>query len=118
VPVCSTGSTLAPTYARLVRLAIDLAEGGEGGVTDRLLDAPEVAELLSVPVSWVREHTRSGAIPHLTLGRYKRYREDDVLAWLEELSAGGGPRFQRYTPRSSLNGPRGAATPEGLTPKE
>ena len=60
-------------------------------MSERLRTADEIAELLSVPVSWVREHTRSGAIPHLELGRYKRYREDDVLAWLEELSAGGGP---------------------------
>jgi excisionase family DNA binding protein len=87
-------------------------------VTGRLLTARELAALLSVPVSWVREHTRSGAIPHIALGRYKRYREEDVLAWLEDLSAGGGPRFRRYTPRSSVNGPRGATTPEGLTPKE
>ena len=42
-------------------------------MTDRLLEAKEVAELLSVPETWVREHTRSGAIPHVPLGRYVRY---------------------------------------------
>ena len=30
------------------------------GVSDRLLDAHEAADLLNVPVSWVRESTRSG----------------------------------------------------------
>jgi excisionase family DNA binding protein len=86
-------------------------------VSERLLTAGEVAELLSVPVSWVREHTRSGAIPHLELGRYKRYRLDDVLAWLDDLAGGQGPRFRRYHP-ASTNGPRDARTSEGPTPKE
>jgi len=32
-------------------------------MTDRLLTTAEVAELLAVPISWVRESTRSGAMP-------------------------------------------------------
>jgi excisionase family DNA binding protein len=60
-------------------------------VTDRLLTANEVAEWLAVPVSWVRESTRSGAMPHVELGRYKRYREDDVARWLEECARPGRP---------------------------
>jgi excisionase family DNA binding protein len=60
-------------------------------VSDRLLRADEVAELLAVPVSWVRESTRSGAIPHLELGRYKRYRLGDVEAWLQQCSRPGRP---------------------------
>ncbi len=59
--------------------------------TDRLLDAIEVAELLHVPVSWVRESTRSGAIPHVALGRYRRYRKSEVEAWLEGCSKPGRP---------------------------
>ena len=62
---------------------------GASRVTDRLLTADEVAELLTVPVSWVRESTRSGAMPHVELGRYKRYRRDAVEAWLEECSRPG-----------------------------
>ena len=58
-------------------------------MSERLLDAKEVAVLLHVPVSWVRESTRSGAIPHVQLGRYKRYREADVTKWLEECSKPG-----------------------------
>ena len=41
-------------------------------MTERLLDAAEVAEWLGVPVSWVRESTRSGAMPCVELGRYRR----------------------------------------------
>jgi excisionase family DNA binding protein len=60
-------------------------------VSDRLLDAAELAELLAVPESWVRESTRSGAIPHVQLGRYRRYREAAVMAWLESCSRPGRP---------------------------
>lgn len=60
-------------------------------MNDHLLTADEVAAMLSVPVSWVRESTRSGAIPVVELGRYRRYREADVLAWLEQCSRPGRP---------------------------
>lgn len=63
-----------------------------------LIDANEVAAMLAVPVTWVRDHTRSGELPHLTLGRYKRYRRQDVLDWLDTLTNGDGPRFKRYAP--------------------
>jgi len=59
-------------------------------VSDRLLTA-EVAEVLAVPVSCVRESTRSGAMPHVELGRYRRYRRGDVERWLEECSKPGRP---------------------------
>ena len=67
-------------------------------MSDRLLTANEVADWLSVPVSWVRESTRSGAMPHVKLGRYKRYREVGVARWLEECSRPGRPIALRSRP--------------------
>lgn len=58
-------------------------------MSDRLLDAAEVAAMLNVPQSWVRASTRSGAMPHVELGRYKRYRLADVEAWLNACSKPG-----------------------------
>ena len=58
-------------------------------MSDRLVDAQAVADRLGVPVSWVRESTRSGAIPHVRLGRYCRYDLDDVDAWLSECKQPG-----------------------------
>ncbi len=58
-------------------------------MTDRLLDAHEVAERLNVPVSWVRESTRSGAMPCVELGRYRRYEWSAVEAWLESCRQPG-----------------------------
>lgn len=86
-------------------------------MNDCLLTAGEVAELLSVPESWVRQHTRSGAIPHLVLGRYRRYRRDDVLSWLETLTTGNGPQFRRYAPRTP-NRAGDADTPRPSARKE
>jgi excisionase family DNA binding protein len=56
---------------------------------EQLLTAEQVAERLAVPVSWVRSSTRTGAIPHLTLGRYRRYHWPDVEAWLEACANPG-----------------------------
>lgn len=64
-------------------------------MTGRLLTAAEVADLLSVPESWVRSETRAGRMPHLELGRYRRYDEAAVLAWLEGQRAG---QWRKHTP--------------------
>ena len=58
-------------------------------MSDRLLDAAEIAERLNVPVSWVRESTRSGAMPCVELGRYRRYDWAAVELWLEECKKPG-----------------------------
>jgi excisionase family DNA binding protein len=52
-----------------------------------LLTAGEVALLLRVTPAWVYAQTRARRIPHLSLGRYRRYRRSAVLAWIEELEA-------------------------------
>lgn len=64
-------------------------------MSDRRPPPAEVADMLNVPVSWVPESTRSGAIPVVELGRYRRYREADVLAWLETCSRPGRPAALR-----------------------
>ena len=66
-------------------------------MNDRLLVASEVAELLAVKESWVREATRDGRLPHLRLGRYRRYRREDIERWLSEQEVGGGLAFPRRT---------------------
>jgi excisionase family DNA binding protein len=57
-----------------------------------LLTVEEVAELLHVPPSWVYDHTRRRAInriPGFRLGKYWRFRQADVLEWIECQSSGG-----------------------------
>jgi excisionase family DNA binding protein len=67
--------------------------GGGGNMSERLLTAEEVAAFLAVKVSWVREATRDGRLPHLRLGRYRRYRLSDVDSWLSEQEVGGRLAF-------------------------
>ena len=82
----------APPPRSVAILMCSVVRSWRGGyVNDRLMTASEVAELLSVPVSWVRESTRSGVIPCVELGRYRRYRHDQVTAWLEACSRPGRP---------------------------
>jgi excisionase family DNA binding protein len=50
---------------------------------DRLLDDAEAAAMLNVPKSWVGEAARAGRLPHVMLGRYRRFDRGDLLAWLE-----------------------------------
>jgi len=57
-----------------------------------LLTVNEVAELLQVPVSWVYERTRSRGmdrLPGFRLGKYWRFDEGEVLAWLKRQRSGG-----------------------------
>lgn len=56
---------------------------------------PELAKRWNVPVSWVRDHTRSRTpldeqIPHVKLGRYTVFRwgHPDLEAWLERHAKG------------------------------
>ena len=67
---------------------------------DALLKAKEVAELLAVPESWVREHTRTGLLPHLTLGRYRRYRLGTILEWIDQQETSGAA-WRKHRPRVS-----------------
>ena len=57
-------------------------------MSERLLQAREVAELLAVPESWVREATRDGRLPYVALGRYRRYERETIESWLVEQRAG------------------------------
>ena len=48
-----------------------------------LLTAEDVAERLGVTVDWVWAATREGRIPHVKLGRYRRYVRADLEKWIE-----------------------------------
>jgi excisionase family DNA binding protein len=53
---------------------------------DILLTVDEVAEILRVPTSWVYGRTRERSkdrIPGFRLGKYWRFRQCEVLAWVE-----------------------------------
>jgi excisionase family DNA binding protein len=87
-------------------------------VSERLVSADVIAELLDVPATWVRQSARAGAIPHYRLGRYVRFREDEVIAWLAECrEAGRATALRRYDSRTNLP-PATRKRPGGVTSKE
>ena len=51
----------------------------------RLLTVDDVAERLGVTKDWVWAQARAGRIPHVQLGRYRRFREEALEEWLDEL---------------------------------
>ena len=58
---------------------------------ERLLTIHQVAELLHVPVSWVYGRTRRRSkerLPGIRLGKYWRFREEEVHAWVESQRGG------------------------------
>lgn len=54
-------------------------------MSESLLTAQDVADLLGVATSWVYEQSRRGRIPTVTLGRYRRYRREAIEAWVKDL---------------------------------
>jgi excisionase family DNA binding protein len=61
---------------------------------DRLLTAEEIAQRLGVTPQWVWAQARAGLIPHVRLGRYRRFRESTVEAWLSDLEVQCSGRLQ------------------------
>jgi excisionase family DNA binding protein len=59
---------------------------------DRLLTADELAERLGMKTEWVWAQARAGRIPHVRLGRYRRFHESAVEEWLREIETGGTGR--------------------------
>ncbi len=57
-----------------------------------LLTVEEAADLLRVKVSWLYERTRTNEVPHLKLGKYLRFDEDELLAWARRFRRDGRGR--------------------------
>jgi excisionase family DNA binding protein len=54
-----------------------------------LLTVDDVAERLGVTKDWVWAQARAGRIPHVKLGRYRRFREEAIEEWLTDLEGTG-----------------------------
>ncbi len=80
-----------------------------------LLTIHEAAGLLRVKVSWLYERTRTNDIPHLKLGKYLRFDEEELRRWAGQFRRDGhsrgpsrpGSRPARGPKRSRTVGPLG-----------
>ncbi|MGB8473780.1 MAG: helix-turn-helix domain-containing protein [Candidatus Acidiferrum sp.] len=83
----SAGVSESPLNATSQNAATEKMERDEGP----LLNVQEVAQLLQVPVSWVYERVRKRSLerlPAYRLGKYWRFREADIRAWIERQRMG------------------------------
>ncbi len=57
-----------------------------------LLTIEEAAGLLRVKVTWLYERTRTNEVPHVKLGKYLRFDQDELLAWTRQFRRDGRGR--------------------------
>ena len=58
-------------------------------MNQELITVSELADRLRVPKCWVYSKTREtgpGTIPRIKVGKYLRFKEDQIMAWLKEKS--------------------------------
>ena len=55
-----------------------------------LLTTGEAADYLNLPASWVGQEARAKRLPCVELGRYRRFRVEDLERWID--SRVSGPR--------------------------
>jgi excisionase family DNA binding protein len=95
-----SGEEASPRNAARMHRAFELpltnaphgATGEKRQDSGRLLTVEEVAGLLHVPVSWVYGRMRKRSLerlPAYRLGKYWRFREDEVHAWVNRQCGGG-----------------------------
>jgi excisionase family DNA binding protein len=51
-----------------------------------------MSAVLGVKLSTIYQWTHIGYIPHFKLGRFVRFKEHEVLEWLESKSRNGRPK--------------------------
>ena len=65
--------------------------GNSSNGSDRLLTVEQLAERLNLSATWIYAHMRKRSgdpIPGFRLGKYWRFREAEVLQWLERHKTG------------------------------
>src|SRR3954463_1945217 len=88
--------------------------GDPSGMTEALLTAGEVAELLGVSKEWVWQESRAGRIPTVSLGRYRRYRHEAIEDWIERMERpSSGRPTSRLASAREHDGPHAKARDHG-----
>lgn len=98
-PEESAQPTLTPSDGLPVANSLNSADAANDAATggrtseNRLLTVQEVAHFLQVPVSWVYGRMRKRScerLPAYRLGKYWRFREDEVHKWVKRHCGGSG----------------------------
>lgn len=76
--VKNPGDAFLEAIRLVVREEVQALKATRNDETD-LLTAAELAERLKLPISWVYEQSRLGKIPTHRMGRYLRFRLQEVV---------------------------------------
>jgi excisionase family DNA binding protein len=63
-------------------------------VSERLLTAADLADLLAMSPDTIIDWAAAGRVPSFKLGQAVRFRESEVLDWLEQHRRGPAPCHQ------------------------
>jgi excisionase family DNA binding protein len=74
---------------------------------DRLLTAREVAELLGFSAGTVVDWVERGGLPAFKVGGRLRFRESEVIAWLEQQRMNGPGAGGEVSPTPTADPTRG-----------
>jgi len=65
------------------------------------LTIDEAAAVIRVPKSWLYERTRTNTVPHIKLGKYLRFDQQEFLTWARQFRRDGRGRGM-HAPRSAI----------------
>jgi excisionase family DNA binding protein len=68
----------------VVRRTITTNRSTSNPTSGGLMTAQDVADMLTIPISWVYRASREDEIPTVKIGRYRRFRREAVEAWIVE----------------------------------
>ena len=58
----------------------------------KLLTPQELSDLLQIKLSTIRKWTHFQYVPYVKLGRFVRFKESEILKWIEKKSTRGSNR--------------------------
>jgi excisionase family DNA binding protein len=81
-------STLLQTVQELRAVKAEIQKQTNGATLEPLLEPEQVAGILGVDVRHVYAQARSGKIPSVMIGKYRRFSQTQLQKWLERKSNG------------------------------
>ena len=75
----------------VVELITPILQKNSNKSEDIIFNQDELASYLKVSRSWVDQKISQNGIPHIKIGKYPRFRKDQIDEWLEENSTPAVP---------------------------
>jgi excisionase family DNA binding protein len=81
-------SNLLESVKELRAVKAELQKQANGHSLEPLLDPEQVASILGVDVNHVHGQARSGKLPSVLIGKYRRFSPKQLSKWLERKNNG------------------------------